>query len=979
MGERERLRDRFLILLTELAEAYAQMGYYRRAINACRQVLVIEPCREAVYMHLMVYYYYAGEKNKALQVYDQCQQVLSTELGVDPDISTRQLEERIRSGSLWSQKEISLYPPPNYEGRLYEVPYSLGKVPFAGRDREYAWLIHQWHALSNPIIWIEGEAGVGKTRLAEEFVGYIRKDGVRIFRLRGSGYQISPFAAWVDVFKSFPEILNCGNLSDRVKKVISSLITETTSSITDHYPFKNLLPFDQISAAMKEVLQNSLPGEGLLWVDDAHLLDTSSIMLLSKIIGIIPVLIVCRSEDTPSDHLIRKITENTGNQVASFHLNRLQMEDVQEILEHLNAGKIKELSQTLYSKTKGNPLFIIATLQHLFEQGILFVNTDGFWNQSGSLEQALSPTIEQTIASRLKQVRPNDRRILDVVAVAGGELNYDLLQNVVAVEEANLLEMVDGLIEYGFLVEPRNFGSAELVLSHACYGEVLYKTLPKARRRIYHRRLGEAMLAANMDSPYFTSALANHFHHGEDHKNAFHYAKLAADYALRLYAPQQALQHYQNAENWLEPLKLDGKPDLTAQIWMGIAEALRLSGDYLHAIDYYQKAFPILKGPLKQAAAYQMFQLKALQGESLAAYEEMTVGFEQQLAQEGDSWALALFYWAQSFVFLIRGKQKETRWHNAQGWRVSRRLMANGQPAPFWVQQRALTTMMRAHNQWCNYQTSIRFSHRILTLLENTNQDEDANTRAAVQASLGESYYHLGQYQIALEQFNACYDLAFKAGDPRLQGEALIGQGLINFELGNFEEVLDYASQVLKLSEDMNDIPRQVNARFLQARIAIIQGTQSSILPILDNFLILGRFQQADPYIVKILILLAESHLSLKQFDQSEGFAREAAEISQICGLKRDQSAALRLMSQTLYQKKRSNNDLSFAQQAVELAQSIQAPFELGLAIRNRSYFQNQIEASRQDCKFALNLFKSIGAIYEAGQTQRLLENLKNG
>ena len=235
MGERERLRDRFLVLLTELAEAYAQMGYYRRAINVCRQVLVIEPCREAVYMHLMVYYYYAGEKNKALQVYDQCQQVLSTELGVDPDISTRQLAERIRAGSLWSQKEISLYPPPNYEGRLYEVPYSLGKVPFSGRDREYAWLIYQWHALSNPVIWIEGEAGVGKTRLVEEFVGYIRKDGARIFRLRGSGNQSTPFSAWVDIFKSFPEILNSENLSDRVKNVISSLITET-----DLIPYRSL-------------------------------------------------------------------------------------------------------------------------------------------------------------------------------------------------------------------------------------------------------------------------------------------------------------------------------------------------------------------------------------------------------------------------------------------------------------------------------------------------------------------------------------------------------------------------------------------------------------------------------------------------------------------------------------------------------------------------------------------------------------------
>ena len=70
--------------------------------------------------------------------------------------------------------------------------------------------------------------------------------------------------------------------------------------------------------------------------------------------------------------------------------------------------------------------------------------------------------------------------------------------------------------------------------------------------------------------------------------------------------------------------------------------------------------------------------------------------------------------------------------------------------------------MMRAHNQWCNYHTSIRFSHRILRLLEHPDQNEDANTRAAVEASLGKSYYHLGQYQIACEHFNACYELAFK-------------------------------------------------------------------------------------------------------------------------------------------------------------------------------------------------------------------------
>jgi DNA-binding SARP family transcriptional activator len=82
MTERERLRDRFLILLTELSEAYAQMGQYRRAIHTCQKILQADSCREAVFVRLMLFYYYAGEKNKALQTFEHCQKVLWKELAV---------------------------------------------------------------------------------------------------------------------------------------------------------------------------------------------------------------------------------------------------------------------------------------------------------------------------------------------------------------------------------------------------------------------------------------------------------------------------------------------------------------------------------------------------------------------------------------------------------------------------------------------------------------------------------------------------------------------------------------------------------------------------------------------------------------------------------------------------------------------------------------------------------------------------------
>lgn len=982
MGERERLRDRYLILITELAETYALLGFYRRAINACRQVLAIEPCREAVYVRLMLYYYYAGEKGKALQIYDQCLQVMRTELGVDPDLSTTRLEEQIRSGDLWSQTEYPLYPPPNYDGRLFEVPYSLGKTPFSGRDREFAWLIQQWQATDRPVIWIEGEAGIGKTRLVEEFIRSNLHKGTMVLKLQPGNHKNSPYEAWIKIFNKDPEFFTMEGISEHSQSVLMPVFQKnfTSTGIESLQP-ASPMPVSKILDAIVELLQIKLPESSLLWVEDAHLLDQNSINLLSECLGKINnrVLIVCRTEDTPQNHPIRNLSVNSPARIAVFHLNRLLVGEVEKFLEQLNPWNDRHFSETIFSITQGNPLFMIATIQHLFEQGILFVDRQGLWQQAGLIEQALSPTIEETIALRLQQSSPPARRILDVVAVAGGELDYDHLMDVLEIGETLLIEIVDRLIESGFLVEPRKIESAELVLSHACYCEVLYQTLPKARRRIYHRRLAEALLASGKDTPNFAALLADHFFQGEDLERAFQFRKIAGDYALRLYAPLQALQQFQAAATYLESLEIEEDSEWPALIWMGTAESFRLSGQYSEAITYYQKALPNLKGALKPAAAYQMFQLKVFQGESLSAYEEITSGFEKELVNEGDSWALALYYWALSFVNLMRGKRKETRWINAQGWRVARRLIASGDMAPYWVQQRAFSTMLRAQVQWCNFQSAIDMGNRILSILDISDNDEDSNNLAATLHTIGNAYLNLGQYKNAQEKFQACHQLALKAGDPRLQSEGLIGMGCVCFELGDFAAATKFAEQAIEIAIQKNDFIREVNARTLLVQIAISQGTADENLPMLNNFLILARFQQADPYIANLLQLISDIHISLNQFNDAINVSMEAAEIAQRCGLKKIQCNAQLCLSLSEFKLHQYNLAAEHANQSVILAQEIESPFELGKALRNRALVCGKTPTQLQDAELAFEQFLSIGASYEAQRTQSQLQNWSQG
>jgi len=100
ISERERLRDRYLMALTEMAEAYAQTGRYRHAIDVSQKVLSVDPCRESTFVQLMLYYYHLGERSKSLEVFERCQKTLSQEMEVDPDNYTQELAQKIRAGEL---------------------------------------------------------------------------------------------------------------------------------------------------------------------------------------------------------------------------------------------------------------------------------------------------------------------------------------------------------------------------------------------------------------------------------------------------------------------------------------------------------------------------------------------------------------------------------------------------------------------------------------------------------------------------------------------------------------------------------------------------------------------------------------------------------------------------------------------------------------------------------------------------------------
>ena len=116
-------RERHLEGLSRLAECYARLGRYRRAIERCRQILGLSPRREEGWRALMLYLYHAGREAEALEAYEECKRALAP-LGMEPSPKTQRLAEQIRHHLV----DRGPYPPPPSPDSL---PYSLEELPTA--------------------------------------------------------------------------------------------------------------------------------------------------------------------------------------------------------------------------------------------------------------------------------------------------------------------------------------------------------------------------------------------------------------------------------------------------------------------------------------------------------------------------------------------------------------------------------------------------------------------------------------------------------------------------------------------------------------------------------------------------------------------------------------------------------------------------------------------------------------------------------
>ncbi len=425
-------------------------------------------------------------------------------------------------------------------------PAEKDAAPFVGRGSEFGLLIGLLARLtagSGHVALVEGEAGIGKSRLMIELARYCAARGLST--LATHCYEIEsamPYQPVIDLVGKALELAS--------KETLQKLPAVSLAEIAALVPaVAERLTVPALSADFPEARQARLFGaivqlfdalsagrQLVVMVDDIQWADDASAQFLHYFARQAvrrPLLLVCayRDEAIEAHERHAALVQGLRREAHVRHvpLARLKASDTEALLERLDHPQLKlpGLAARLQRETDGNPFFLTSML-HALTEGEAAAASDG--------ALPLPDALRAAVRARLAHVPPQARPALDIAAVLGRRFDFETLAAVASEPEEALLQAVEILVRRRLLREEADDGCYDF--SHDKVREVVYREIGGARRVKLHRVAAEALERRAEDVP---GRLAEHYERGHAWSKALQYALAAAERSQRLFAMRDAL------------------------------------------------------------------------------------------------------------------------------------------------------------------------------------------------------------------------------------------------------------------------------------------------------------------------------------------------------------------------------------------------------------------------------------------------------
>jgi len=431
-------------------------------------------------------------------------------------------------------------------------------TPFVGRNNEYGLLIgliSRLTAGAGYTVLIEGEPGIGKSRLLREVARYAQAQDLPT--LTTNCYEIEramPYQPVVDlVTRALERVSNAAlrTLAPVSLAELASLVPEVAERCPDLPQLSNDFPEARqarLSRAVDQLLEASRDGRPIvLMVDDFQWADDASAQVLhylARHAAQRPVLLIYayRDDAVDSDERFAQLVESLRRDTDArrMPLSRLGYADTENLVAAVadeNLGTNLDspgLAERLQRETEGNPFFLMSILQSLSEGETQL--TPRANDAPGLLPDALRAAVRVRLSRVPKAIRPT----LETAAVLGRRFDFDTLLGVTHETEAQLLDAVEALVKRRLLREEPEGDIYDF--SHDKLREVAYRDISGARRRLLHQSVAEVLERRGEGATHELDAqLAEHYERAHVWAKALHYLVRAAEHSQKLFAMRDAL------------------------------------------------------------------------------------------------------------------------------------------------------------------------------------------------------------------------------------------------------------------------------------------------------------------------------------------------------------------------------------------------------------------------------------------------------
>jgi predicted ATPase/class 3 adenylate cyclase len=737
------------------------------------------------------------------------------------------------------------------------------------------------------VVGIVGEAGVGKSRLLLELCNTLPERDYTYLEGHCLHYGgAMPYLPILDVFRSYIGIKE-GERESVVREKINERILGLDENLSTAIPpFQELLslkPDDEKYAELEPkqkrektfeafrdlIVRGSQERPLILAIEDLHWIDKTSEEFLDYMIGWLPtthilLVLLYRPEYTHA--------WGSKSYYGKIGVDQLSSDTSAELVRAiLDGGNVMpNLRDLILSRASGNPFFMEELTHSLLEDGSIR-KKDGHYVLGAKVSDIQVPdTVQGIIAARMDRLEEGLKRIMQVASVIGREFAFRILNAITEMKE-DLKSNLVNLQGLEFIYEKSLFPELEYIFRHALSQEVAYNSLLLKRRKEIHEKIGNAIEELYPDRlEEFYEMLAYHYAKSNDISRACHYLKLSGDKARKIFSSLQAFEFYNEAAKLLRNQPDDhenrrlrlvviqpmarlitvlGSPEGSFEL---LTEGEKLANDLAKkkALAHFQTALGIfyltsLGNPTKGREYIE----KALGEADLIGDTEILIPAMADLIKfsslEGRYSSICKI--APKTIALIEKAHAELE-HFNQGYNQYSVLQAlygvslaitgkfsEGEPflkngLSFALDLNDLLSLGMIEQSYGRFYyekgDAKNMAKHLRSCISYYEKSKFEMLLGVVWGMLGKAYLFLGQTELALQCAQKGLDMHKTVGVSLWLGYRYTMLGEIHFELGDFENALDYCKQAVPLCQKHNEKPEEAVALISLGRVI---GLTSSI------------------------------------------------------------------------------------------------------------------------------------------------------